>query len=88
MLLPGPEAHQLAVYIGWRLNGYWGGTIAGLCFLFPSVILMLFLSWLAAAKGQVPMVAGIFHGIAAAVVAIVIEALIRLSKKSLKHPAL
>ena len=35
MLLPGPEAHQLAVYIGWRLNGYWGGTIAGLCFLFP-----------------------------------------------------
>ena len=88
MLLPGPEAHQLAVYIGWRLNGYWGGTIAGLCFLFPSVILMLILSWLAAAKGQVPMVAGIFHGIAAAVVAIVIEALIRLSKKSLKHPAL
>ena len=88
MLLPGPEAHQLAVYIGWRLNGYWGGTIAGLCFLFPSVILMLFLSWLAAAKGQVPFVAGIFHGIAAAVVAIVIEALIRLSKKSLKHPAL
>ena len=88
MLLPGPEAQQLAVYMGWRLNGYWGGTIAGLCFLFPSVILMLILSWLAAAKGQVPMVAGIFHGIAAAVVAIVIEALIRLSKKSLKHPAL
>ena len=88
MLLPGPEAHQLAVYMGWRLNGYWGGMIAGLCFLFPSVILMLILSWLAAAKGQVPMVAGIFHGIAAAVVAIVIEALIRLSKKSLKHPAL
>ncbi|MDE8731240.1 chromate transporter, partial [Desulfovibrio desulfuricans] len=56
--------------------------------MFPSVILMLFLSWLAAAKGQVPFVAGIFHGFAAAVVAIVIEALIRLSKKSLKHPAL
>ena len=88
MLLPGPEAHQLAVYIGWRLNGYWGGTIAGICFLLPSVFLMLFLSWLAAAKGQVPLVAGIFHGIAAAVVAIVIEALIRLSKKSLRHPAL
>ena len=88
MLLPGPEAHQLAVYIGWRLNGYWGGTIAGICFLLPSVFLMLFLSWLAAAKGQVPLVAGIFHGIAAAVVAIVVEALIRLSKKSLRHPAL
>ncbi|KHK01792.1 chromate efflux transporter [Desulfovibrio sp. TomC] len=88
MLLPGPEAHQLAVYIGWRLNGYAGGAIAGLCFLLPSVVLMLFLSWLAVAKGHIPAVSGIFHGIAAAVVAIVIEALIRLSKKSLKHPAL
>jgi chromate transporter len=88
MLLPGPEAHQLAVYIGWRLNGYLGGTIAGICFLLPSVVLMLFLSWLAAAKGHIPSIAGIFHGIAAAVVAIVIEALVRLSKKSLKHPAL
>ena len=88
MLLPGPEAHQLAVYIGWRLNGYRGGIIAGICFLLPSVFLMLFLSWLAAAKGQVPLVAGVFHGIAAAVVAIVAEALVRLSKKSLKHPAL
>ena len=88
MLLPGPEAHQLAVYIGWRLNGYLGGTIAGICFLLPSVFLMLFLSWLAAAKGHVPSIAGIFHGIAAAVVAIVIEALVRLSKKSLRHPAL
>lgn len=88
MLLPGPEAHQMAVYIGWRMNGYWGGIIAGLCFLLPSAGLMLFLSWLAAAKGDIPVVAGIFHGIAAAVVAIVIEALVRLSKKSLRHPAL
>ncbi|MBF0530642.1 MAG: chromate efflux transporter [Deltaproteobacteria bacterium] len=88
MLLPGPEAHQLAVYIGWRLNGYLGGAIAGLCFLFPAMILMLFLSWLAAAQGRVPAVSGIFHGISAAVVAIVIEALFRLSKKSLKHSAL
>ncbi|WP_243367414.1 chromate efflux transporter [Fundidesulfovibrio soli] len=88
MLLPGPEAHQLAVYIGWRLNGRLGGAIAGLCFLLPSVALMLFLSWLAAAKGHVPAVAGVFHGIAAAVVAIVVEALFRLSKKSLRHPAL
>jgi len=88
MLLPGPEAHQLAVYIGWRLNGYLGGIISGLCFIFPSVILMFFLSWLAVAQGHIPAVSGIFHGISAAVVAIVIEALIRLSKKSLKHPAL
>jgi chromate transporter len=88
MLLPGPEAHQLAVYIGWRLNGYRGGAIAGLCFLFPSMLLMLLLSWLAASKGQVSLVAGIFHGISAAVVAIVVEALARLSKKALKHNAL
>jgi len=88
MLLPGPEAHQLAVYIGWRLNGYLGGFIAGMCFLLPSIVLMLVLAWLAAAKGQVPAVSGIFHGISAAVVAIVVEALFRLSKKSLKHGAL
>lgn len=88
MLLPGPEAHQLAVYIGWRLNGYTGGVIAGVCFLLPSVVLMLALAWLVAAQGHVPAVAGMFHGIAASVVAIVVEALVRLSKKALTHPAL
>jgi len=88
MLLPGPEAHQLAMCIGWRLNGYLGGFIAGMCFLLPSTVLMLILAWLAAAKGQVPVVSGIFHGISAAVVAIVVEALFRLSKKSLKNGAL
>jgi chromate transporter len=88
MLLPGPEAHQLAVYIGWRLNGYPGGLAAGLCFLGPSMALMLFLSWLAASQGQLAAVSGIFHGISAAVVAIVVEALFRLSRKSLKHGAL
>jgi chromate transporter len=88
MLLPGPEAHQLAVYVGWRLNGYAGGAAAGVFFVLPSVFLMLGLSWLAAAKGHVPAVAGIFEGIAAAVVAIVAQAVWRIGKKSLKHPAL
>lgn len=88
MLLPGPEAHQLAVYIGWRLNSYRGGIAAGVCFLLPSALLMLFLSWLAAAKGDVPVISGIFHGIAAAVVAIVIEAVLKIGKKSLRHPVL
>ena len=85
MLLPGPEAHQLAVYLGWRLHGYLGGTVAGLFFLLPSVALMLFLSWLAAAHGTTPVVAGVFRAIAGAVVAIVGQALWRISKKALKH---
>ncbi|MDQ7834881.1 MAG: chromate efflux transporter [Humidesulfovibrio sp.] len=88
MILPGPEAHQLAVYLGWRLFGYGGGCVAGLFFLLPSVALMLFLSWLAAAHGGVPLVQGVFRGIAGAVVAIVAQAVWRIAKKSLKHPVL
>jgi chromate transporter len=88
MLLPGPEAHQLAVYLGWRLHGYPGGSVAGLFFLLPSVALMLLLSWLAAAHGQTPVVAGVFRGIAGAVVAIVVQALWRIGKKALRHRAL
>jgi len=88
MLLPGPEAHQLAVYLGWRLHGYWGGIVAGLFFLLPSVGLMLFLSWLAAAHGGVPLIAGVFRGIAGAVVATVAQAVWRIGKKALTHPAL
>jgi len=86
MVLPGPEAHQLAVYLGWRLFGYRGGAVAGLFFLLPSVFLLLFLSWLAAAHGEVPLVAGVFRGIAGAVVAIVGQALWRMARKSLTHP--
>lgn len=88
MILPGPEAHQLAVYLGWRLFGYGGGLVAGLFFLLPSVALMLLLSWLAAAHGGVPLIAGVFRGIAGAVVAIVAQAVWRMGRKSLKHPAL
>ena len=86
MLLPGPEAHQLAVYLGWRLHGYPGGLVAGLFFLLPSVGLMLFLSWLAAAHGGVPLIQGVFRGIAGAVVAIVGQAVWRIAQKALRHP--
>ena len=85
MLLPGPEAHQLAIYLGWRLNGTRGGVAAGVFFLLPSVVLMLGLSWLAVAKGGHPVVAGIFHGVAAAVVAVVVEAVLKIGKKALRH---
>ncbi len=86
MLLPGPEAHQLAVYLGWRMHGFLGGVVSGLFFLLPSVALMLLLSWLAAAHGTVPVVSGVFRGIAGAVVAIVAQAVWRMGRKSLNHP--
>lgn len=88
MLLPGPEAHQLAIYLGWRLNGTLGGVAAGVFFVLPSVAVMLVLSWLAVAKGSHPAVEGIFHGVAAAVVAIVLEAVAKIGKKALGHPIL
>ena len=85
MLLPGPEAQQLATYIGWRLNGTLGGIAAGLLFVIPSVFLILFLSWLAMAHIQVPAVAAAFWGIQPVVVAVVVEAVIRIGKKALNH---
>ncbi len=88
MLLPGPEAQQLATYIGWRLHGYLGGVVAGMFFVIPSIFVMLALSWLAAAHGDVPVIAGLFYGISPVVVAIVVEAVMRIGKKSLKHKAL
>jgi chromate transporter len=88
MLLPGPEAQQLATYIGWRLHGYLGGVVAGAFFVIPSIFFMLILSWIVAAHGDVPVVAGLFYGISPVVVAIVVEAVMRIGKKSLKHKAL
>jgi len=84
MLLPGPEAMQLATWIGWRLHGVRGGLIAGGLFVIPGALIVLGLSVLYAAYGQVPMVAALFTGIQAAVIAVVIEALIRVSKRALK----
>jgi chromate transporter len=87
-LLPGPEAQQLAIYIGWRLHGNLGGVVAGTFFVIPSIFVLLFLSWLVAAHGQVPTVAGLLYGIQAAVIAIVVEAVVRIGRRALKHPVL
>jgi chromate transporter len=84
MLLPGPEAMQLATWIGWRLHGVKGGLIAGGLFVLPGALVVLTLSLIYAAFGQVPLVAALFTGVQAAVIAIVIEALIRVSKRALK----
>jgi chromate transporter len=84
MLLPGPEAHQLAIYIGWLLNGSAGALAAGVFFLLPALFLMIGLSWLYAAHGDVAWVSAIFAGLAAAVVGIVAAALIRIGKRALK----
>ena len=88
MLLPGPEAQQLATYIGWRLHGTWGGIAAGSLFVIPSIFVMLLLSYLAAAHIDIPAVAAAFYGIQPVVVAVVIEAVLRIGKKALKHGVL
>jgi chromate transporter len=84
MLLPGPEAMQLATWIGWRLHGVTGGLIAGGLFVLPGAVVVLALSLLYATLGGVPLVAALFAGVQAAVIAIVIEALIKVSKRALK----
>lgn len=88
MLLPGPEAQQLTVYIGWLLHGHLGGLVAGVLFVLPAVFILLFLSWIYAAFGNVPTVEALFYGLKPAVAAIVAEALIRMGKKSLKNGVL
>ena len=84
MLLPGPEAQQLATYIGWLLNGKWGGIIAGGLFVLPSIFILWLFAWLYASLGSVPTVSAFFYGLKPAVVAIVLEAVLRIGKKSLK----
>ncbi len=85
MLLPGPEAQQLATYLGWRLHGIWGGIVAGSLFVIPSIFVMLLLSYLAVAHIDIPAVAAAFYGIQPVVVAVVIEAVLRIGKKALRH---
>jgi chromate transporter len=84
MLLPGPEAMQLATYAGWSLHGLRGGLAAGLLFVLPGAFIVLLLSMLYVAFGALPLVEAIFFGIKAAVLAIVIEALLRVARRSLK----
>ena len=84
MLLPGPEAMQLATYTGWKLHGVKGGLIAGLLFVVPGAVVVLTLSALYAIYGQIPLTQALFMGIKACVVVIVIEALLRVARRALK----
>ena len=84
MLLPGPEAQQLATYCGWKLHGTRGGLAAGLLFVLPGALVILALSLLYASFGTLPLMQALFWGIKAAVVAIVLEALVKIAKKALK----
>ncbi|KAA0980309.1 chromate efflux transporter [Pseudomonas sp. ANT_H12B] len=85
MLLPGPEAQQLATYIGWLMHRTWGGVIAGVLFVLPSLFILIALSWLYIAFGEVPVVAGLFYGIKPAVTAIVVQAAHRIGSRALKN---
>lgn len=85
MLLPGPEAQQLATYIGWLMHGVRGALIAGLLFIAPGMFAIMALSWIYAALGDVTLVEGLFFGLKAAVLAIVIQAVIRVAKRALKN---
>ncbi|WP_044874503.1 chromate efflux transporter [Pseudomonas sp. LFM046] len=85
MLLPGPEAQQLATYIGWLMHRTWGGVIAGALFVLPSLFILIALSWVYIAFGEVPVVAGLFYGIKPAVTAIVVQAAHRIGSRALKN---
>lgn len=88
MLLPGPEAQQLATYIGWLMHGVRGAIIAGGLFILPGVISIMALSWIYAIWGEVGIVSAMFFGLKAAVLAIVLQALVRISKRALKNDAM
>jgi chromate transporter len=83
MLLPGPEALQLAIYLGWKLHGVRGGLVAGLGFIGPAVALLLALSWLYARFGDLPAATGVLLGLQAAVLALVLQALVRIGRRAL-----
>ncbi len=85
MVLPGPEAQQLATYIGWLMHRTWGGIVAGGLFVLPSLFLLIALSWVYMAFGNVPLVAGLFYGIKPAVTAIVVSAAWRIGSRALKN---
>src|SRR6476646_11564622 len=85
MLLPGPEAQQLAIYIGWLMHRTIGGVIAGTLFVLPGVIVIGALSWLYATYQHLPAVTAIFFGLKAAVLAVVVEAVLRIGKRALKN---
>jgi chromate transporter len=88
MLLPGPEAQQVATYIGWRLHGTLGGIVAGSFFVIPSIFVLLLLSYLAVAHSDVPAINGLLYGVQPVVIAIVVEAVLRIGKRTLHHAVL
>ena len=85
MVLPGPEAQQLAIYIGWLMHRTWGGIVAGVLFVLPSLFILITLSWIYIAFGDSPLVAGLFYGIKPAVTAIVVQAAHRIGSRALKN---
>mgnify|MGYP006348040425 FL=1 len=85
MLLPGPEAQQLATYIGWLMHKTKGGIVAGVLFVLPSLFILIGLSWVYVKYGDVPIIAGLFYGIKPAVAAIVFHATYRIGSRSLKN---
>lgn len=85
MLLPGPEAQQLATYIGWLMHRAWGGLVAGLLFILPSLFILIILAWIYLVYGDVPMVAAVFYTIKPAVIAIVMYAAYRIGKRVLNN---
>src|SRR5712672_4134708 len=88
MLLPGPEAQQLAIYIGWLLHKTKGGLVAGTLFVLPGFVSIMVLSWIYAAFGNVGTVQALFFGLKAAVLAVVLEAVVRVGRRALKSQAM
>jgi chromate transporter len=88
MLLPGPEAQQLAIYSGWLLNGWIGGVVAGVLFVLPGFITILALSWVYVAHGESTLVTGVLLGLAAAVIPIVVQAVLRLGSRAVRNRVL
>ena len=85
MLLPGPEAQQLAIYVGWLLHKTWGGIVAGALFVVPSIFILWGLSYIYVAYGNLPWIAAIFYGLKPAVLAIVAAAVLRIGGRALKN---
>ncbi len=88
MVLPGPEAQQLATYLGWLMHRTWGGIVAGVLFVLPSLFILVALSWIYLVWGETPLVAGLFYGIKPAVTAIVLQAAWRIGSRALKNGVL
>lgn len=88
MLLPGPEAQQLATYIGWLLHKTWGGIVAGALFILPGFILMVAIAWAYVTLGDLAWMQGLLFGLQCATLAIVVQAVLKVGRKALKHPLL